>query len=876
MLYQVKKILLCCAGAVCCAASLLQAQVRLDFEDGNLPNFLQFPENSWMVKDTALLSGSKALQHVRSVDGSAAVDKISFLPRPNPNVQSDAWSFSVCYAPSTATSTNNYWLAFIASNVDASTMSANGAQVNAYVVGVYNSRGGDTLKLFRISSGIITPIIATQITTRGKKLAVKVTRSGQGEWTLFANDKGSSESMVQYGRVTEPGELPGENFGFLFAFSPTNSIKFFADELAIDLVTRPLKIVSVQRNAPRSLQVEFNKPVDAARAADISYYSVGTADGSRLLPVDSVRMLAANSIEIFVNEYFATGSYMFAIQGLPNAQGTESNDSYDFRLEVPRYGDVVFSELMVRPSAESDLPDEYIELYNRTYSSIDLTGWTITSAARTGHITSGAIEASSYALIGNVTSEHANTLAITGRPQLTDGGANLLLSDSRGTLVTALSYSEQWYADEMKKSGGYSLEKVDLDNLEETATNWRASNSERGGTPGEQNSVAAANADVTPPKFLSFSVTGSELYLRFNEAISEVALKAGSFALDNGIGAAQSLRWVLEKPMDVTLVFARPPERHAVCTLSVEAGAICDLAQNCMADFTVQVGFGEAPAAGDVVINEVLFNPYAGGVDFVELYNRSEKIAELEGLRLANRRLTTGVTDRSYALPAYALFPREYVVITTSPDVVRGQYSCPNPEAFITLAALPSYPNDAGCVALLDSAGKTLEDFYYSEKMHSGVLASPKGVSLERINPYRPANESSGWLSAAQIAGFATPTGKNSQYSERENSSSDAVSLFPEVFSPDGDGFDDMLFIAYAMPAEGYIANITIFDAAGRIAKTLCRNATLAVAGQLSWDGVCDNGKVAAMGVYVVYVEVFSLNGKVEKYKKTCVVGAQL
>jgi hypothetical protein len=208
--------------------------------------------------------------------------------------------------------------------------------------------------------------------------------------------------------------------------------------------------------------------------------------------------------------------------------------------------------------------------------------------------------------------------------------------------------------------------------------------------------------------------------------------------------------------------------------------------------------------------------------------------------------------------------------------VVRAQYSCPNPKAFIALANLPSYPNEEGCVALLGSDGAALEDFYYTEKMHSGVLAATKGVSLERINPNRPASEASGWFSAAQVAGFATPTGKNSHYSEREDSGSDAVNLFPETFSPNGDGRDDVLFIGYAMPAEGYIANVTVFDAAGRIVKTLYRNTTLAVEGRLSWDGTCSNGKIADMGIYVVYVEVFSLDGKVNRYKKTCVVGTYL
>jgi len=278
---------------------------------------------------------------------------------------------------------------------------------------------------------------------------------------------------------------------------------------------------------------------------------------------------------------------------------------------------------------------------------------------------------------------------------------------------------------------------------------------------------------------------------------------------------------------------------------------------------------------GDVVINEVLFNPNAGGVDFVELYNRSDGAVDLQGVCIANRTLSTGALYRSYELPSYVLPPNGYVVVTTNPEVVWNQYYCEDTSAFITLSTMPTYPNDAGCVTLLNVDGTLLEDFYYTEKMHSGVLANKKGVSLERINPDRPASESSNWQSAAQVAGFATPTYKNSQHSDHAFGGDDGISLYPEVFSPDGDGVDDVLFIGYKMPSEGYVANITVFTSAGRMVKALCRNATLAVEGQLSWDGVCDSGKLAEVGVYIVYAEVFSLNGKVSRYKKTCVVGAR-
>ncbi|MDR3366575.1 MAG: lamin tail domain-containing protein, partial [Prevotellaceae bacterium] len=705
MLHQVKKIGLLCTAASCLTLQL-RAQVRYDFESGDLSGFLQNPDSGWVVKDAALLGEGKALQHVRPIaSGSNAVDKISTIPPATQSLQSDTWRFTVAYA--STTSTNNYWLAFLTSNVDASAMSATGAGVNAYAVGVYSKLNGDTLTLFKINSGNIAPLISSTITARGKKLAIMVTRSGRGKWTLFVNERGDASRPIQRGTAVDESVALGEYFGFLFAFTASNSGKFFADDVSIGLIQRPLKVASVRRKTTRSLRVELSMAVDAAQAAEVARYSLRTADGDEL-PVDSVALTSAKTVTLFVGKSFAAGSYNLTIHDLLTAQGVESYDSYDFLLEAPRYGDVVFSELMVRPYSENEFANEYVEFYNRTNHLLNLTGWTIATATQVGRITAGSIEASDYALIGSGV-EMAKLDAVLGvvnRPTLTDGGATLTLADSCGTPVAVLTYSDSWYADEEKKErGGYSLEKIDLNNLEETAANWRASTDERGGTPGTENSVADNNADAAPPELLSCGIAGSELHLRFGEALNDATLSADAFALDNGMGAAKSLRWDAEAPMNITLAFDRPLERNVVYTLAVKSGAVCDLAQNCRADFSVQAGLGENPAAGEVVINEVLFDPYTGGVDFVELYNRSDNIAELEGLRIANRNTNNGVVGKSYPLPAYALFPRSYVVLTTLPDVVRAQYSCPNPKAFIALANLPSYPNEEGCVALLGSDG---------------------------------------------------------------------------------------------------------------------------------------------------------------------------
>jgi hypothetical protein len=139
-------------------------------------------------------------------------------------------------------------------------------------------------------------------------------------------------------------------------------------------------------------------------------------------------------------------------------------------------------------------------------------------------------------------------------------------------------------------------------------------------------------------------------------------------------------------------------------------------------------------------------------------------------------------------------------------------------------------------------------------------------------------NETSSWQSAAQAAGFATPTAINSQYME-PGVAEDSFEILEEVFSPDGDGFNDVLLIDYNLPEDGYIANIIIFDSMGRKVRRLASNFTLGTSGTLKWDGVTDANTKAPVGAYVIFIETFTVKENVKKdlkhYKKTCVVATK-
>jgi hypothetical protein len=303
---------------------------------------------------------------------------------------------------------------------------------------------------------------------------------------------------------------------------------------------------------------------------------------------------------------------------------------------------------------------------------------------------------------------------------------------------------------------------------------------------------------------------------------------------------------------------------------TLEADGVSDAEGNTLNDGKIIFSWYE-PVPGDLVINEVLFNPYEGGEDFVELYNRSDKTADLKKIRAAGANYETGIINETEKISDTSVFllPGDFVVLTENPEAIKKFYSIKNPAAFIAVEAMPSYNNDRGAVLLADSSGVILEKLRYSETMHHPLIYDVEGVSLERINFKRPAGDSTNWHSAAADAGFATPGYRNSQFSETPPVKG-TVSLEPEVFSPDNDGYHDIVNVHYKFDEPGFTANAAVYDASGRIVRSLLNNELLGYEGTFSWNGITNNYEKAPVGLYIIFLEAFNLKGEVVQYKRVC------
>jgi len=361
----------------------------------------------------------------------------------------------------------------------------------------------------------------------------------------------------------------------------------------------------------------------------------------------------------------------------------------------------------------------------------------------------------------------------------------------------------------------------------------------------------------------------------FNAPINPASIHSGNFKLTDENSQNIPIDQVIptknsNQSLDISFATADGTE------FSLSVSGVSDISGKTMKPETRTFSYSFSPEVGSILINEILFNPFSGGADFVELVNVSGNSIPIFRLMLANRNDTLALKQiYSLSTEKKYLKPGEYLLCTKDSAIIISQYFTNNPDAFCAMKTFPSYSDDAGTVVLLNDSLVVLDEFTYSAKMQSPFLADENGVSLERISLEKPTGNRDNWASAAESVGFATPGLPNSQ-NGIETEIQDEITPEPKAFSPNGDDYNDELTIHFKLSKPGYIANVRIFDAGGRQVKYLVKNQSLAQEGSWPWNGESESGQRLNIGVYIILVEVFDEDGHVKRFKKTCSITDRL
>ena len=543
--------------------------------------------------------------------------------------------------------------------------------------------------------------------------------------------------------------------------------------------------------------------------------------------------------------------------------------------QVPQRFDVVIHELFPDPSPVIGLPgSEFIELRNTSATAFNLRNWKISDGSSTATITANYIlqpdgmvilcptaSVSAYAVFGPV-------IALSGFPSLNNDGDIITLSSPAGVIIHSVEYDLSWYANAVKREGGWTLEMIDAHNPCNGDNNWKASTDAMGGTPGKTNSIAANNRDVQPPALLrTYTVDSVTIVAVFDEPLDSISAAAfANYSFDKGIIATRAgpvlpaMRQVL-----LTVNTAMQPGT----TYALQVSGIADCSGNTVSIMnSARAGLPAQPETSDIIVNEILFNPASNGTDYVELYNKSGKIVDASTLFTANRNSTgTIVSPGKLSDMPFLIFPGDFVVAAADAQLVRSKYVVAQPMNVLTAPQLPSLPDDKGNIVLLNHQGNIIDELSYEEKWHFPLIMNREGISLERIDYQLPTQERENWTSAAADAGYGTPTSRNSQFRTHQSVLGSIATTNP-VFSPDGDGRDDLCVIHYQFPHPNNVATVRVFDINGILVRNLYRNVTLSEKGVFRWDGLDERGRLSPQGVYIILTEIFSLDGQRKNFKQ--------
>ncbi len=440
-------------------------------------------------------------------------------------------------------------------------------------------------------------------------------------------------------------------------------------------------------------------------------------------------------------------------------------------------GSIVISEVMFDPRTGEP---EWVELFNNTGSKINLKGWKISDVLATPTVVTinnndFYFEPSSFLVLAtnnaiyNYYDSIPSPVLIVSIPSLNNDKDGVVIYDERGSIIDSLFYFSNWGLS--KKS----IERISYQISTNEKSNWVASISDSGGTPGAINSVT-----------------------------------------------------------------------------NIQSGT-----------------------PGNLIINEIMYEPLTGFAEYLELFNASEKTINIAGWKI----LEGGGKSFLLSSGSIELHPNQFFLLSSDSSIF-SQFVYLSEDVnkkFIRInnSSDLSFSNSGDLIVLQDIFGNTIDSVNYSPTWHNPDIDDYRGRSMEKISPNLNSNDGRNWSTSVNFLG-GTPLLANSIFTKKLPSKS-KIEINPNPFSPDNDGFEDFTFISFELPLETSQIRIRIFDSVGRLVRTLVDNEPSASNGTIVFDGLDDNKQPLRIGIYIILLEAINQqNGIVEQVKKPIVIAKRL
>ncbi|MBN2732153.1 MAG: lamin tail domain-containing protein [Balneolaceae bacterium] len=643
-----------------------------------------------------------------------------------------------------------------------------------------------------------------------------------------------------------------------------------------------------------TLQLIFSETISGQTATDQDNYSIVPNPGIQLISSvqDTVTLFLSNKLQ-------SDQAYQITVRELQDVFGniiieaTREITYLSFTEAQP--GNIIINEILY--SREGAGSPEFVELLNRTNQNFDLSNWKLGDASSTATLDAGVqLRAGEYLVItdnASLANVVDNGIFLSDFPSLNDDEDAVYIQSDNATTIDSLFYTTEFGG----STDGKSTERKDPGAASNDAANFATSTANNGSTPGLQNSVFGL--DETPPTIVFSRIfPNGDIEVRFSEFIAitpDLTFSTGDQALniDEFDPANGNIIFLNSSPDPASTAPVAAAETRTSLTITAEN--LSDVKGN--VNPSVQQPVSQPLLAGDVVINEILFDPLSDSEDnqpdqaeYLELRNIRDYAISLENITLhdapdedGNVRTLTPVNTTSKFIPAQgtALIYAEDENPAFNQSKVAQFFDLqdPAPSSIIRVdRSSLSLASTDDAIFLTGDEGTEIDSVYFDESWHNPNLVDTDGVALERINPFGPSNNNTNWGSSTNEKG-GTPNQENTLFQTPGNGGQQEVgiSFMPNPFSPDDDGIDDNLFINYQLDQPDYLMTVRIYDRYGRLVRELADSKQAGLQGSLIWDGRKDNGTYNRIGIYIVIFKAFdSASGDNKTFKETVVLARRL
>ena len=859
---------LVCLFAIIFPASCCLAQ--FDFEQDSLDGWIQAPPDRWKIASEEAIEGMGSLHH--AFDNPASGTDLIGTNLANPDLE-DTLSFSFRIRHGYAPSSSNNWQFFCLKDYPEGFKES---AASGIVFGVNYTGYDDHLKIWQLGDANTDLICDTgldyeEVFGTGSAPLFKLTRFPAGKWTVEYSAGGETGSLVTAGSGQEQGECHGKFMGFRYAYSSSQDRKLWIDAIQVRgrfyRDTLPPVVTGLHLPSPRQLEIIFSEPVASFDPAGFQW---------NIQVPDSVRHFG-NSLQLFFPVDFPNRvPQQIRVSGVTDGERNLMKDTLvTFMQDLAEYGDVIINELMTDPEPVVYLPPcEYIELFNRHDSPVDISAWKIHINNREYVLDQGVLDPGAFLLLthyGCVAAFRDLTVQgiISVSAALANSGGVIALEDRLGRPVHRVMYGamERYHMD--GSEGGWSLERADPGFLCGGMENWVVSDDPRGGTPGRSNGANVQYTDKEPPFPVALGIKDdSVLKVSFNETLYLAEERSGDFMLN---GSRLTLASGVYPLVDHVVYLHTQEGLRDKREYDLAISSISDCRENVLEEFHVRFKKPEAPQVGHPQLSEVMYDPVPGGNEYIELHNHGNDFLDLRDLAIRVSGQETEEAERILISDdSRLIFPGGFVVLTRTDYALREEWNLEDDIAVLGMPHWRTLADRGGCISLINRSGQIIDHLCYHDSLHHDMLANTTGVSLERMNAGICEPPSGCWTSAATSAGYGTPGSRNSRDID-EPPPGIEFSVHPPVFSPDNDGTADFLQIRTGEQPPDGVFDLFITDLNGNPVCTIVNSGTGGSPETFAWDGTDQEGKIVRPGLYVVHMRISGKRG-IQLRRAACAV----